>query len=84
MSHFLVTVTTISLHVTVTAVTTLCYCHPPYHFCHNPSLSLSLQEGNLSAVDILSVANMVNYFGKASSVEDIEVSPILLQKGTTK
>jgi len=27
---------------------------------------------------------MVNYFGKASSVEDIVVSPVLLQKGITK
>ena len=37
------------------------------------------QEGNLSAVDILSVANLVNYFGKAVNIESIEVSPLLLQ-----
>ena len=47
-------------------------------------LSLSLQTGNLSAMDILSVANLVNYFGKASDIESIEVSPLLLQKGSTK
>ena len=33
----------------------------------------------MSAVDILSVANLVNYFGKAVNIESIEVSPLLLQ-----
>ena len=45
---------------------------------------MSLQAGNLSAVDVLSVANLINYFGKTSNVEEIEVSPLLLQKGTTR
>ena len=48
------------------------------------SYLLSLQTGNLSAMDILSVANLVNYFGKASNIESIEVSPLLLQKGSNK
>ena len=43
-----------------------------------------LQTSNLSAMDILSVANLVNYFGKALNVEAIEVSPLLLQKGTSR
>ena len=43
-----------------------------------------VQTGNLSAMDILSVANMVNYFGKAANVEAIEVSPLLLQKGSSR
>lgn len=42
------------------------------------------QAGNLSPVDILSVANLVNYFGKTANVESVEVSPLLLQKGTTR
>ena len=43
-----------------------------------------VQTGNLSAMDILSVANMVNYFGKAANVEAIVVSPLLLQKGSSR
>ena len=30
------------------------------------------------------MANLVNYFGKTANVESIEVSPLLLQKGTTR
>ncbi|XP_062509893.1 double-strand break repair protein MRE11-like isoform X2 [Corticium candelabrum] len=41
-------------------------------------------DGTLSAMDILSVNGLVNYFGRVYNVEDIEVSPILLQKGKTK
>ena len=41
-------------------------------------------SGNLSSMDLLSTAGLVNYFGKTTSLEKIEVSPILLQKGTTK
>ncbi|XP_033100240.1 double-strand break repair protein MRE11-like isoform X2 [Anneissia japonica] len=40
--------------------------------------------GNLCVLDILSVAGLVNYFGKAPSLESVEISPILLQKGRTK
>ena len=32
-------------------------------------------------MDLLSVTNLVNYFGKATDVENITVSPLLLQKG---
>ena len=32
-------------------------------------------------MDILDVANLINYFGKVVDVEDITVSPVLLQKG---
>ncbi|MCO5557015.1 hypothetical protein L7F22_010570 [Adiantum nelumboides] len=43
---------------------------------------------NLSAIDILSACNLVNYFGKmvlgGSGVGQITVHPILIQKGTTK
>lgn len=38
----------------------------------------------LSAVDLLSVSNLVNYFGRQDEVDNVRVSPILLQKGETK
>ena len=40
--------------------------------------------GNLCSLDLLSVAGLVNYFGKTTSLEKIEMSPILMQKGDTK
>lgn len=40
-------------------------------------------EGRLAALDILSVANMVNYFGKSETIDDITVYPILMKKGQT-
>ncbi|OQR93473.1 double-strand break repair protein [Achlya hypogyna] len=39
---------------------------------------------SLAALDLLSAANLVNYFGKSDRVDDIEVFPILLEKGETK
>lgn len=30
------------------------------------------------------MANLVNYFGKTPNVESIEISPLLLQKGTSR
>ncbi|EIE24780.1 DNA repair exonuclease [Coccomyxa subellipsoidea C-169] len=43
---------------------------------------------NLSAVDVLSTCNLVNYFGKSqlegSTIGKLEIVPVLLQKGTTK
>lgn len=38
----------------------------------------------LCALDILSCAGFVNHFGRSVSVEKIDISPILLQKGNTK
>ena len=35
-------------------------------------------------MDILSVSGLINYFGKSPDVESIKVSPILLQKGSTR
>lgn len=35
----------------------------------------------LSALDVLSVSNYVNYFGKQEKVDYIEISPILMKKG---
>lgn len=41
-------------------------------------------QGNLCALDLLHTAGFVNYFGKTTSLEKIEISPLLLQKGSTK
>eukprot|EP00051_Salpingoeca_urceolata_P001980 m.45836 g.45836 ORF g.45836 m.45836 type:complete len:714 (+) comp11810_c0_seq2:129-2270(+) len=38
----------------------------------------------LAALDLLQAANLVNYFGKSNSADDITISPILMQKGDTK
>ena len=40
-------------------------------------------DANLAALDILSAAGLVNYFGKSREVDDVTVSPILLKKGNT-
>lgn len=42
------------------------------------------QDGSLCALDLLSAAGLVNYFGKQVEVDDIQIKPILLQKGTSK
>lgn len=41
-------------------------------------------DGNLCTLNLFSVNGLVNYFGKASNVDDITVNPILIQKGSTK
>ncbi|XP_054650221.1 double-strand break repair protein MRE11 [Dunckerocampus dactyliophorus] len=38
----------------------------------------------LCALDLLSASGLVNHFGHSQSVEKIEISPILLQKGNSK
>lgn len=38
----------------------------------------------LCALDILSCAGFVNHFGRSMSVEKIDISPVLLQKGSTR
>jgi double-strand break repair protein MRE11 len=41
-------------------------------------------DGNLGVMDLLSVAGLVNYFGKTKEVDDIVVQPILLRKGASR
>ena len=41
-------------------------------------------DGNLSALDLLSTAGLINYFGKAREVDDITLMPVLLGKGQTR
>lgn len=49
------------------------------HYIFLPSKA----EG-LCALDLLSASGLVNHFGHSQSVERIEISPILMQKGNTK
>lgn len=42
------------------------------------------QAGKYSPMDLLSVSNMINYFGKTASFETVDLWPILLRKGNTK
>ncbi|CAI5729940.1 unnamed protein product [Peronospora destructor] len=39
---------------------------------------------SLAALDLLSAANLVNYFGKSDKVDAVEVFPVLLTKGNTR
>ncbi|KAI8818933.1 DNA repair protein rad32 [Fimicolochytrium jonesii] len=41
-------------------------------------------DGSLCALDLLSAAGLVNYFGKQVEVDDITIKPILLRKGESK
>ncbi|KAM3875004.1 double-strand break repair protein MRE11 [Diretmus argenteus] len=38
----------------------------------------------LCALDLLSSCGLINHFGRSQSVERIEISPVLMQKGNTK
>lgn len=40
--------------------------------------------GNLCSLELLQVAGLVNYFGRYTEVDNIQVKPVLLQKGQTK
>ncbi|CAM9463781.1 unnamed protein product [Phaeothamnion confervicola] len=39
---------------------------------------------SLAAVDILQAMNLINYFGKSEQVDNVEVNPVLLEKGASK
>ncbi|RCK65315.1 Double-strand break repair protein MRE11 [Candida viswanathii] len=41
-------------------------------------------EEFILAIDLLAVTGLINHFGKVRDSEEITVSPVLLQKGTTK
>lgn len=51
--------------------------------CFDGVFLLPKAEG-LCALDLLSASGLVNHFGHSTSVERIEISPVLLQKGSTK
>ncbi|KIW33966.1 DNA repair protein (mre11) [Cladophialophora immunda] len=41
-------------------------------------------EGHYSALDLLAVSGLVNYYGKTPQSDNIVVKPVLIQKGRTK
>eukprot|EP01135_Chromosphaera_perkinsii_P004833 Nk52_evm11s298 gene=Nk52_evmTU11s298 len=60
---------------------------------YNISLPIFTIHGNhddpagtsqLCALDLLSAANLINYFGNAMSIDNIHVSPLLFGKGNTR
>ncbi|ROV97347.1 hypothetical protein VMCG_06884 [Cytospora schulzeri] len=41
-------------------------------------------DGHFCTLDLLQVAGLVNYFGRVPEMDNIQVKPVLLQKGRTK
>ncbi|EAS28599.2 DNA repair protein (mre11) [Coccidioides immitis RS] len=41
-------------------------------------------EGHLAALDILQMSGLLNYYGRTPESDNIQVKPVLLQKGRTK
>ncbi|KAI0407042.1 double-strand break repair protein mus-23 [Xylaria palmicola] len=41
-------------------------------------------QGNYCSLDLLQVAGLINYYGRTPKVDEIDVKPVLLQKGQTK
>lgn len=41
-------------------------------------------EGNFCSLDLLQASGLLNYYGRVPEADNIEVKPILLQKGSTK
>ena len=60
-------------------------CMPVFaiHGNHDDPTREGGQGDALAALDLLAVNNLVNYFGKADKVDDIEIMPILMKKGDT-
>lgn len=54
------------------------------HGNHDDPTRDSRSNTPLAALDLLSMCNLVNYFGVQSEVSEISISPILIQKGSTK
>lgn len=42
------------------------------------------QEGHLAALDLLQESGFINYYGRTPESDNIQVKPLLLQKGNTK
>ncbi|KAL3876816.1 hypothetical protein ACJMK2_034610 [Sinanodonta woodiana] len=73
------------------------HCQFPVLNYEDPNLNISIPvfsihgnhddptgQGNLCSLDLMHTAGVVNYFGKTTSLEGIQLSPLLLQKGNTK
>ena len=72
--------------------------HTPFPFVNyeDPNLNVSIPvfsihgnhddptgTGQLCALDLLSTAGLVNYFGKYTNLTQMDLSPVLLRKGST-
>ena len=54
------------------------------HGNHDDPVREGTGQAPLAALDLLSVSNLVNYMGKQEKIDQVEISPVLLQKGTTR
>jgi hypothetical protein len=43
-----------------------------------------LQDKNLAALDLFSMCGFINYFGKVNDLNNVEIYPVLMEKGSTK
>lgn len=41
-------------------------------------------EGNYAALDILAMSGLINYYGRTPEADNIDIKPVLIQKGKTK
>lgn len=40
--------------------------------------------GRVASLDLISASGLVNYFGKWTDLTQVQISPLLMQKGTSK
>ncbi|TPX73606.1 hypothetical protein CcCBS67573_g05115 [Chytriomyces confervae] len=71
------------------AFATVNYCDPNYNvsipiFSIHGNHDDPSGDGDLCALDLLSAAGLVNYFGRADAVDDVQISPMLLKKSDVK
>ncbi|KAF0298650.1 Double-strand break repair protein mus-23 [Amphibalanus amphitrite] len=64
---------------------------------HDPNLNIAMPVfsihgnhddisglGDTAALELLSVAGLINYFGRCTDLREVQLSPVLLQKGRTR
>lgn len=57
------------------------FIYSPYHSDH---LFIPSGLGFMCALEMLSSAGLINYFGRVSDISEVAMAPILMQKGNTK
>jgi hypothetical protein len=64
--------------------------HVHFTMCCSPSDARNIHvsdvagPGCVSSLDLLSASGLVNYFGKWTDLMQVEISPLLMQKGVTR